>query len=111
MSNRNLVGPKNGWRLMDSELPEDIAQKLVEAGAFDYDGQWINNGSYRKGDNFIVVTDNGGFFKVNAEWMIWHLSPSGKVVAQAIWSIKALKKSVNSLMLTGETILDPGYQT
>ena len=77
---------------------------------FEYGGCWIE--AYYKGESpetateWIVVTDNGGFYKVHASYMIWH--PNG---SQACWSGRAAKRSIKSLLLTGKTVHDPDYQT
>lgn len=109
MANRNVVGPKNGWQIMGEEIPDDLI-KDAENKIFEYPCTWFNNGSYKKDDKFIIVTDNGGMYKVGAEFMVW-FNISGTVCAQAIWSVKALRKTLNSLMLEGKTTFDPDYQT
>lgn len=60
---------------------------------------------------WILVTDNGGAYKVDAEYMIWYTTKDGRDGSQAIWSTKALRNSIKSLMTKGTTVSDPGYQT
>ena len=59
---------------------------------------------------FILVRDDGGFFKVHAEFMVWYFVDK-EICAQALWTFKALKKTLRSLMADGKTISDPDYQT
>lgn len=110
----------SGWKKFEGvQLPPQArvhnSQYREEAtNIFEYGGNWVIGWTYYKGNNpetateWIVVTNNGGFYKVDAEYMLWHI-PSGTV--QALWSNAAVKKSLKSLMLTGNTVRDPDYQT
>ena len=108
--------PENGYKLVDDGIPDNIWKLLNEHDAFKYPGSWIVDATFLKSDNeFIVTVDNGGFYKVGAAYMVWHMittkSNEKKLVAQAIWTDTALKKTLKSLMKTGTTIHDPNYQT
>ena len=79
-------------------------------------GSWIIGAVFYRGDinttkEWIIVTDDGGYYKVFAKFSMWHQSVNGVPVMQCLWSVKSLKKSLRSLMLTGETVFDPQYQT
>ena len=111
-----FIKPTNGYSFIENEFTDSIANELETAGAFNYYGEWLSGVSMAKNENeFIVVTNNGGFFKVGAQYMVWRpiLNREGnrQIVAQAIWSNAALKRTMKSLMKSGETTMDPDYQT
>lgn len=111
---------QSGWKKFEGEtLPPQACTHISPyrkepSSIFEYGGSWIIGWTYYKGDNpetateWIVVTNNGGFYKVDAEFMLWHI-PSGTV--QALWSGAAVKRSLKSLMTVGTTVADPDYQT
>lgn len=106
------------WKLWEEEeLPEHIGKILDAKRAFAGGGGWCTGAAFYKGDpktstDWIVVTDNGGYFKVGAEFMVWYKPESKEEYgAQAVWSVSHLKKTLKSLFKTGKTIPDPGYQT
>lgn len=108
----------HGWKKFKGENLPTNAEKLLENDNCPY-SSWIYDSVFYKGDNpetaidWIIVTNHGGYYKVGAEYMIWYtkkVSFDG-FSAQAIWSYSHLKKSMRSLILTGETIFDPGYTT
>lgn len=95
----------------------------IDSGPWSYDGRWV--GAYYKGDDaetaedWIIVTDNGGAFKVGAEYMVWfkrsdagdETDPEFIYVAQAIWSEQALNNTLLSLRTGGPRVDDPDYET
>lgn len=89
------------WGIERGDKPQSI---------FEYPGGWCD--AYYKGANpetateWIVITCNGGFYKVGAQYMMWH--PNG---SQALWSSAALKKSLKSLLTEGQTTRDKQYTT
>lgn len=113
---------QSGWKKFEGDfLPEQArfskskyCTKPEGQNIFEYGGSWIIGWTYYKGDNpetateWIVVTDNGGFYKVGAQYMLWQF-PSGG--SQACWSNASLKKSLKSLLTSGTTVADPDYQT
>jgi hypothetical protein len=113
---------QSGWKKFEGEfLPEQArfykskySHTPEGQNIFEYSGHWIIGKTFYKGDNpetateWIVTTDNGGFYKVGAEYMLWQF-PSGG--AQALWSNASLKKSLKSLLTNGTTVADPDYQT
>lgn len=110
----------SGWKKFDGEeLPEQACWHKSKYDTdpkghniFQYPGNWYSDYTYYRGDNpetateWIVTTDNGGFYKVGAQVMLWH--PNG---SQALWSSAALKKSIKALLSQGVTVKDPDYQT
>lgn len=113
----------SGWNLFTGEtLPERVFNMISANNGFQSpSASWCIGAVFYKGDlettnDWIVTTDDGWYYKVHAEYMIWH-RPKGaqpgetKFHAQAIWSNAALKRSLKSLMVTGMTTPDPGYQS
>jgi hypothetical protein len=112
----------SGWKRFEGETlpPQACVHKSIYdtnpegTNIFTYPGTWYSDYTYYRGDNpetateWIVVTDNGGFYKVGAHAMLWHI-PSG--TCQALWSSAALKKTMKSLLSQGVTVKDPDYQT
>lgn len=113
---------QSGWKKFEGDqLPEQACwSKSVYSTdpkgqyIFKYGGSWWANFTYYRGDNpetateWIIPTDNGGSYKVGAEYMLWQM-PSGN--AQACWSSASLKRSIKSLLTRGVTVADPDYQT
>lgn len=109
---------QSGWKRFEGETlpPQACVHKSVYEkeghNIFTYPGTWYSDYTYYRGDNpetateWIVTTDNGGFYKVGAHAMLWH--PNG---SQALWSSAALKKSIKALLTQGVTVKDPDYQT
>jgi len=112
-----IVRYKNkDWKpFLENDMTEAGMKFLTEENALRGGGQWCH--AYHKGSDpktateWIIVTNNGWYFKVGACYMIWHRSSSGAIVAQAIWSTAHLKKSVRNLIEHGTTLPDPGYTT
>jgi hypothetical protein len=96
---------------INEPIPDDVFNIIKEHNGFNYNGiSWFHNISFQRGKDFIIVTDDGGYYKVDAEWMIWSFI-DGQFGSQAIWSNTALENSITSLMLTGKRTNDPDYQT
>jgi len=80
-------------------------------------GRWVIGFVWYQGEtpetatDWIITMDDGSYFKVRAQYMLWHSYGSGKIGAQAIWSTSHLKKTTRNLRLKGDTLPDPGYQT
>ena len=110
-----------GWKELKGEigavLPENACWHKSKydtdpkgTNIFQYGGGWVE--AHYRGLNpetateWIVVTDNGGAYKVDAEYMVWH--PNG---SKACWSEREVKRTIKELMLTGVTRKDPNYRT
>ena len=101
------------------EFPEGAKEFAEKNNIFrsGYAG-WFREGIYYKGDShetakeWIIVMDDGGYYKVNAIYMMWYTRPEGDGCgSQCAWSAKHLKKTLRSLLTTGKTLFDPGYTT
>lgn len=101
----------------------EMAFGKSHAGPLSYGGSWLL--AYYKGDDpetakeWIIVTDNGGSFKVGAEYMVWYKRADAdvkedhefKYVAQALWSDQSLNNTIASIRNEGPRVDDPDYQT
>jgi len=103
----------NGYKELTAsdDLPEFVVKMLEEHGAFDYPGNWYYDDTYiRDNTDFIVTMDNGYYYKVDAQFMIWYYI-DGQFGSKASWSNKSLQKMLKSLIKTGKTDRDPLYQS
>ena len=76
---------------------------------FRYPGGWCKafyKGDVNTTDQWIVVTNDGGFYKVGAIYMVW-----SNDIAMACWSAKHMKKTVAACMKGEKPERDPYYQT
>jgi hypothetical protein len=110
-----------GWKdftetSTEFELPKS-ALDSIKADMFQYGGQ-VQVALYKgeipeEAKEWIIVTDNGGFYKVGAQFVMWFTKadyPDG-YGCQCYWSSKALVTSITSLMSKGVTVRDSDYQT
>lgn len=100
----------NGWiDKAGPQLPQEIVDAIIAANGFRY-----GSGNYceflQKDDKWIVVTDDGDYYKTNAIYSVWH-KIGDTVCMQCIWSNAALNRTLKSLRLEGKTTRDPGYTT
>ena len=102
------------------ELP-DIANKIAdEMGAMKYGG-WVaayyRGADPEKATDWVFVADDGGFYKVDAEYMIWYDSEKDfehsdtKGRGKAVWSDKYLVKALTAILNDKDPGRDPDYQT
>ena len=113
------------WKRFDGEeLPPALLKLMQDADCFrSGHGCWLIGTVWYKGysleeaTEWVVVMDDGGYYKVWAEYSFWH-SYTGtnpeykdKLVLQCVWSAGHLKKTVRNFLEYGETLPDPGYQT
>jgi hypothetical protein len=98
---------ETGWKEFkgEDELPEAALPLIEKTNMFQYPGGWHK--AFYKGDQWIIVTNNGGFYKVGAEFMVW--LPDGRAFAR--WSTKTMKEAVMSIMREIDMPFDPNYQT
>lgn len=107
------------WKPFKGEFLPESAQKFADKGDIfrSKHGNWLMDATFYKGatpetaTDWIIVTDDGGYYKCFAKFGIWHTSPKGEVVLQCIWTLGHLKKSLKSVITTGQTIFDPNYHT
>lgn len=96
-----------GWQeLIGEDLPASAKPLIAKMAP----GGWCN--AYYKGDinttdKWIIVTTNGGFYKVDAIYMVW--SYTGSNVAR--WSDKSMKEAVIAGFNGKPFPPDPNYQT
>ena len=120
--------PRNsGWKaFLGEKLPPKAKEFLQQAreGSTNKHWNWLVGTVFYRGNiettnEWIIVTDDGWYYKVRAEFMMWysrpeytdHMGNKSNSSAQALWSVSSLKKSLRSVMQTGEITFDPNYQT
>ena len=97
-------------RLKDDILPECALEFLTSKGGNKYPGGWSE--AYYKGktpetaEDWIIVTNDGRFYKVNALYMIWN---SNYVLAA--WSNVQVRRVIKAIRNGEHPPLDPQYQT
>jgi hypothetical protein len=113
-----ITTKRTSWKPFKGRILPESARNFSDKGdIFRYNGHWLMDAIFYKGDtpetatDWIIVTDDGGYYKCFAKFGIWHTSQKGEVVLQCIWSVAHLKRSLKSLIETGKTIPDPGYHT
>ena len=101
----------NGWKEFEDEiLPESAIKFMNSLSPGRQNWNWCY--AYYLGENpneaieWIIVTDDGWYYKVDAEFMIW-----SKKYQLAIWSVKHLFKVITSIMNNEKPERDPDYQT
>ena len=99
------------------ELPAKALEIFKKADIFRSGyGSWYTEGAYYIGPSpeeateWIIVMDDGGYYKVGAQYSFWRTTPEGMSL-QCVWSYNHLKKTLRNYIDNGETIFDPGYQT
>ena len=99
----------NGWQdANDSEitpLSEYAHEKIIEQGGERYTNL-LYCMAYQKGKEFIVVTEDGGYFKVDAVYSMWF--DGGMFCA---WSYEHLITMVEAKMQGLPIPRDPDYQS
>ncbi len=101
----------NNWKTFDSnlELPLNISTIIKNSNGFKMSNKFIY--SLTKDSNWIVVTEDGEYYKDGAKYMVWYIVNYKCTKNQALWSDKSLFNTLHSLMKTGELTKDPNYQT
>lgn len=115
-----------GWvalsTLSEADQESLFAKAKIEERLKDentYNCKWGNNidcfVNEKDPTKFVLVRDDGGYFKVDAKFMVWYPftreDQTTDIGAQALWSFTSLKKTLVSLMTVGTTVSDPDYQT
>lgn len=101
-----------GWQEYKGEhLPEtEPVKNLIEkTGMFRYPGGWYK--AYYKGDmnttdQWIIVTKNGRYYKVGAQYMVWQ--PNG--CSSARWTVNSMKQALVAIFKDKTIPFDPDYQ-
>ena len=105
--------PGDKWKDVDDELPDNVVKKIQDNNGLRYQGTNIVD-AYSNGEKWLVVTDDGAFYKHGAEYMVWYIDPKVNdqgVQSQAIWSDKALANTLKSYKETGKRTNDPDYES
>ena len=80
------------------------------------DNDWVKYGSvfgnmiWKKDDKWLFVSNDGGSYKVGAEFMVWKYSEEDKG-ARACWSDNWLLVTLYHELKGEEVPTDPDYQT
>ena len=107
------------WKpLISDKLPQN-AIDFFESGDIwrSRRGSWLCGSCYYKGatpetaTEWIIVLDDGGYYKCFAIYSFWHRSRKGEIVLQCVWSTSHLRKTMRNYIENGDTLPDPGYQT
>jgi len=111
-----------------TELPDEAIEALTttqpgtnwESTPFRYPGEW-HLAYHEKGvppeksKKWILVTNNAGFYKVDAEYAIWYTAEpneiSGSTRMRCYWSWNQAITNLNRLLRAGSMERDPNYQT
>jgi len=110
---------KNGWKEYGGSkfnvLPKHIEEIAIEKNMFKYtDGycHMVYKGDIATTTEWAIVTDDGGSYKVDAEYMIWATDPKHGIISKACWSGYGLMNAIIALC-DGELIdwRDPDYRT
>jgi len=61
---------------------------------------------------WIVVFNDGGYYKVGATYMVWHTNPkTGNPTNTARWTKSSLHQAIMAIKRGETTPFDPNYQT
>jgi hypothetical protein len=67
---------------------------------------WWRGEDPETAQDWIVVTDDGGYYKVGAKYMVW-----SRGWVKASWSYDHMEKQVEAAKADQDPPRDPGYQT
>ena len=110
---------KNWKPFLGETLPENAIKFFETQEAFRSGyGRWLIGSVYFTGSDkpeeatqWIMVMDDGGYYKCFAEYSFWHISKGGNLVMQCSWNWSHLLKNLRSFLNTGSTVRDPLAQT
>ena len=94
--------PVNGWSEFTpgEDFPDSVLDNMDTSSHDNIIKLYIN------GDKFIAVTNDGDYYKEDAEWMLWH--PNG---TKAHWDPVSLMSNISKAMNSEKTVRDPLYRT
>lgn len=109
----------NEWKVFASNiLPASALKIFAEEGITRSGyGNSVRGGCLYRGDSpatateWLITMDDGGYFKVHAEFCLWHKLDGKEPSMFCHWSNESLIESLNSLMEKGVPTRDPDYQT
>lgn len=103
------------WKFAETtEIPEWIKEALLKENAFRSGSpQWYIDTLFfnSKEKKFMIVFNDGWYYKVNAEFALWYINEQGNLVLQCCWSHSHLKRTMRSIIENGHSLPDPGYTT
>ncbi len=114
---------KSEWKKLvfeeeDDNYPEGLVKYLETGNAFrSKHGEIYSDLIYFKGESIETATewacvmDDGGYYKVNAEYAFWHPNEENELVLHCAWTYSHLKKNIKHFLTTGGILRDPKYTT
>ena len=113
---------KSEWKKLIVKEGDSIPPGLIKylEGGSAFRSGWggiYNDMVYFKGENidsateWACVMDDGGYYKVNAEYAFWHPNEKNELVLHCSWTYSHLKKNVKHFLTTGGILRDPKYTT
>ena len=103
---------QTSWKEFKSkgQLPDSAKWLIEKWNIFRYPGGWslafYIGETPETATDWIVVTNNGGFYKCFAEYMVWHRNGN-----TARWTQKSMKAALVALFNGRPTPADPDYHT
>lgn len=115
MRNFEKIAKRKGFQNIEkiNDRLEEILinQNFTMYGCY-FSGYVFSKGDAKTTNNFVFITDDGGFYKVGAEYMIWYWHEKlQEIVGIARWSMESLEHGLEELFQTGEITRDLEYQT
>ena len=110
-----VYAPSTGkWKRFKGESLNEAAMKFLEEKSPNYMSGWCE--AWYRGDvettrDWFIVTPDGSYYKVDAEYMTWHRCETGAIVGMCNWSLGSLYKSRVAYFKEGNMPRDPNYQT
>lgn len=113
---------KSEWKKLIVKEGDSIPLGLIKylEGGSAFRSGWggiYNDMVYFKGENidnateWACVMDDGGYYKVNAEYAFWHPNEKNELVLHCAWTYSHLKKNIKHFLTTGGILRDPKYTT
>lgn len=94
------------WLQVTDSLPAQ-AMEFLDGWGWNADESWGNVIlAFGRGPDWIIVTDDGGYYKVDAQYMVWTSNWT-----QAAWSRQHMLKLVDAAKRGVNPPKDPEYQT
>lgn len=110
------------WNVSTEFIPKHVQDYCERKGVWDYDEphrftMFVYKGKIKETIDWVLVTDTGGFYKINAKYMLWTSQTSmlaGKPtpIVKCAWSDEQVIIGIEAF-IRGEfkEWRDPEYQT
>ena len=107
------------WKPFLGDILPQVAESIWDKWEIGrYPCNWLIGCVFYQGDTpetatkWIIVTDNGGFYKVHAQYALWHtrdippnsIDPDREYGMQCVWSTAHLKRTLKNLYLRGQAM-------